>query len=224
MTRLSIVMPVLDEGAGLAQTLLALQPLRRRGHELIVVDGGSQDGSVALAQAGADHILHSARGRALQMNAGAAQAQGDVLLFLHADTRLPAGADGLIDAALRGGALWGRFDVEIVGASRLLPLVAWCMNARSRLTAICTGDQALFVQRSLFAQLGGYAELPLMEDIELSRRLRTRAPPACLRQRVQTSGRRWDRRGAWRTVWLMWQLRWCYWRGAAPEALARRYR
>ena len=224
MTRMSIVMPVLDEAAGITATLQALAPLRARGHELIVVDGGSRDGTAALAAAADDRVLGSPPGRARQMNAGAAHARGDVLVFLHADTTLPADADTLLGQAVRGGARWGRFDVRITGDAAMLRVIAACMNLRSRLSGIATGDQAIFVERRLFEALGGYAEQPLMEDIELSRRLRAVAAPACLRAQVQTSGRRWQQRGVWRTVWLMWQLRWRYWRGDSPEALAHRYR
>jgi rSAM/selenodomain-associated transferase 2 len=158
------------------------------------------------------------------MNTGAAAATGEVLLFLHADTTLPAEAATAVLQAVAGGARWGRFDVAIIGRSRWLPVVATLMNLRSRATGIATGDQALFVQRALFTQLGGYAEQPLMEDIELCRRLRACAQPACLRLKATTSGRRWDQRGAWRTILLMWRLRWRYWRGESPEALARAYR
>lgn len=222
--RLSIVVPALDEAAGIAAALEALAPLRRQGHEVIVVDGGSRDATPALARLRADLVLSSERGRARQMNAGAGAAGGDVLLFLHADTLLPPGAAAAVLQALQHGARWGRFDVTIEGRSAWLPLVAFMMNWRSRLSGIATGDQALFVQAALFRELGGYAPLPLMEDIELTRRLRAVARPACLRERVQTSGRRWDRHGAWRTIWLMWTLRWRYWRGTSAEELARAYR
>jgi len=222
--QLSIILPVLNEAAGIGATLQALAPLRAAGHEVIVVDGGSADATVQFAQPLADRVLSGPRGRARQMNAGAAVAQGGVLLFLHADTLLPAGADSAIHQALAAGARWGRFDVRISGGAPLFPLIAALMNLRSRLSGIATGDQAIFVDRSLFMQLGGYADQPLMEDIELSRRLRAFAPPACLRARVLTSGRRWQQRGVWRTVWLMWRLRWRYWRGASPDVLARAYR
>lgn len=222
--RISIVMPVLDEAAGLPAQLQALQPLRLAGHELLVVDGGSQDSSVGMAQPWADQVLHSERGRALQMNKGAAAASGDWLLFLHADTRLPGQAAALLQQAWAQGAAWGRFDVRISGRHPMLRVVAAAMNLRSRLSGIATGDQALFVRRSLFEQLGGYAELPLMEDIELSHRLRRVQRPACLRERVETSGRRWETRGVWRTIWLMWRLRWRYWRGESAQSLAQAYR
>ena len=229
--RLSVVMPVLDEAAGIADALAALAPLRAAGHEVIVADGGSTDGTPALAAAGADRVIAAPRGRARQMNAGAAAARGEVLLFLHADTRLPPGADRLVRQALDGGAQWGRFDVRIVGDgggdSAMFPVIAALMNLRSRLSGIATGDQAIFVRRPLFEQLGGYAEQPLMEDVELCRRLKAlpaAGAPACLRERVATSGRRWLAHGVWRTIVLMWRLRWRYWRGASPEQLARLYR
>lgn len=224
MTALSIIVPVLDEAAGIAATLQALAPLRAAGHEVIVVDGGSRDATAALAAPLADAVLRSERGRARQMNTGAAAARGAVLLFLHADTLLPPQADARLLQAVAGGAGWGRFDVRISGQSRWLPVVARLMNLRSRLTGIATGDQAIFVRAELFRQLGGFAPQPLMEDIELSRRLRRTGRPACLTERVLTSGRRWESRGVWRTIVLMWLLRWRYWRGAAPETLARAYR
>jgi rSAM/selenodomain-associated transferase 2 len=223
-TRVSIVMPVLDEAATVVTTLRALAPLRANGHELIVVDGGSQDSTRSLCNGVADQVLDAPRGRARQMNAGAAVARHEVLLFLHADTLLPERADAAIEAALQRGAVWGRFDVRIDGRSRMFPLIAALMNARSRWTGIATGDQALFVRRTLFEQLGGFRDQPLMEDVELSRRLREVSAPACLRERVITSGRRWERHGVWRTILLMWRLRWRYWRGESPEALARAWR
>jgi rSAM/selenodomain-associated transferase 2 len=223
-SRLSIIVPVLNEAGCVAANLDALAPLRARGHELIVVDGGSRDGSVALSRERADAVLESAPSRARQMNAGAARARGEVLLFLHADTRLPAQADAAVLQAVARGALWGRFDVKIEGRSPMFPLIAALMNRRSRWSGIATGDQAMFVQRALFARVGGFPDQPLMEDIELSRRLRAVAAPACLREKVLTSGRRWEQHGVWRTVLLMWRLRWRYWRGASPEALAKAYR
>jgi rSAM/selenodomain-associated transferase 2 len=221
---LSVVVPVLNEAAGIVNALQRLAPLRARGHEVIVVDGGSSDNTVALASPLADHVVHSPRGRAQQMNAGAARARGDLLLFLHADTQLPAAADGLISQALQAGTGWGRFDVRIGGTSAWFPVISALMNGRSRLSGIATGDQGLFMHTRLFQQLGGYAEQPLMEDIDLSRRLRAVVAPICLRQQVVTSGRRWEKGGVWRTIVLMWWLRWRYWRGADPQTLARFYR
>lgn len=220
---ISIVMPVLNEGDTLAQRLHALQPLRARGVRLVVADGGSTDATWALARALADVVVLAPRGRAAQMNAGARVAGGDVLLFLHADTQLPPGADGLITRALEGGAAWGRFDVRISGRSALLRVVAAFMNARSRLSGIATGDQAMFVRRDVFDAQGGFAPQPLMEDVELSTRLKQHSAPACLREPVITSGRRWDQHGVWRTIVLMWRLRWAWWRGASPQTLALRY-
>ena len=222
--RLSIILPVLDEAGSIQAALTNLAPLRAAGHQVIVADGGSTDATPALCHGLVDDLVAAPRGRARQMNAGAALAQGDVLLFLHADTRLPPQADQRVAQALQAGAGWGRFDVQISGQSHLLPLVAALMNLRSRCTGMATGDQAMFVRRTLFQAVGGFADQPLMEDIQLSRQLRRVGPPACLRAKVITSGRRWDSRGAWRTIALMWWLRWRYWRGASPEQLARAYR
>lgn len=223
--RLSIVLPVLDEAEGIVEQLQSLQALRRRGAELIVVDGGSRDGSAERAAAWADQVLIGERGRARQMNRGAAAARAPVLLFLHADTRLPADADqALLDGLAQGRHRWGRFDVRIDGRARVLPLVARMMNLRSRWTGIATGDQALFVQREAFDAVGGFPDQPLMEDVEISRRLGRLSAPLCLRQTVLTSGRRWDQHGPWRTIVLMWRLRLLYWLGVEPERLARLYR
>ena len=221
---LSIVMPVLNEAVVIQATLQALAPLRQRGAEVIVVDGGSSDATVALAAPFVDLVIEAPRGRARQMNAGAQHARADVLLFLHADTQLPALADEQVAAAMATGAVWGRFDVTISGSPVMLRLVAALMNLRSRCTGIATGDQAVFVRRTTFEAVQGYPDQPLMEDIELSRRLRRHAAPVCLRARVTTSGRRWEARGVWRTIFLMWRLRWRYWRGESPAVLADAYR
>lgn len=221
---LSIVMPALNEAAGIEATLAALQPSRARGVEIVLADGGSTDGTAHLAAPWVDAMVISPRGRAVQMNAGAALARGDALLFLHADTRLPPLADVLVLQALAGGADWGRFDVRIVGRPWMLRVVAALMNLRSRLSGISTGDQAIFVHRAAFDRVGGFPVQPLMEDIELSRRLKRLSRPACLRARVGTSGRRWEQRGVWRTIVLMWRLRWRYWRGESAVRLAEAYR
>ena len=221
--RISIVVPVLDEAAGIAGALAPLQALRARGHEVIVADGGSADRTMALARPLADRVLAAPRGRAAQMNAGAAAASGTALLFLHADTWLPVDADELIARALQSSD-WGRFDVRIDSSSRLLAVVAAMMNWRSRLTGIATGDQAIFASREAFERVGGYPQIALMEDVALSARLKRHAAPACLEQKVLTSGRRWERNGAWGTIALMWRLRLQYFCGADPERLARAYR
>lgn len=221
--QLAIVIPVLNEAHGIESALNALAVLRARGVQVIVVDGGSHDDTVALALPLVDQVLTSTKGRARQMNAGAARATATNILFLHADTQLPVEADEQVLAALCAGAVWGRFDVSIEGTSPMLRVVAACMNLRSRLSGIATGDQAIFVRTDSFFQVGGFPDQPLMEDIELSKRLKRLARPACLPARVVTSGRRWEARGVWRTIVLMWSLRWRYWRGASPEQLARAY-
>ena len=200
-------------------------PLAKRGVQIVVADGGSADGTVALAQAGAARLVHAPPGRALQMNAGARQATGEVLLFLHADTRLPPTADSLIEQALAAGPqVCGRFDVRIDDRAKLLRVIEACMNLRSRWTGIATGDQAMFMTRAAFDAVGGFPAQALMEDIEMSKRLLRLSRPVCLRARVVTSGRRWESRGVWRTLLLMWRLRFAYWRGAAPDQLAELYR
>ena len=221
---LSVIVPALNEAANIEATLRALDAARARGAEVIVVDGGSTDATVARATSLADRVITAPRGRARQMTAGAAAARGAVLLFLHADTLVPPDFDTAIGNAIARGARWGRFDIRIAGRHPLLPIIAWCMNQRSRLTGMATGDQGLFVERALFDRIGGYADLPLMEDLALSKALRAHAAPACLRERLVTSGRRWEQRGVWRTILLMWRLRWAWWRGADPAALAARYR
>jgi rSAM/selenodomain-associated transferase 2 len=221
--RLSIIIPVLNDAASLASLLEGVQAWREAGHEAIVADGGSRDDSVEVARPLSDRMVVAPRGRASQMNAGAAAASGDALLFLHADTRLPADAPALIVAALDAGAVWGRFDIRIDGRSRWLPVVSRMVNWRSRLTGVATGDQAIFVRRDVFQRLGGFADLPLMEDVELSKRLRALGAPACLKGPALTSGRRWDRHGAWRTILLMWRLRAEYFFGGDPRRLAARY-
>ena len=222
--RVSIVMPVLNEAGLIAARMAALAPLRAQGAELIVVDGGSSDGTPALCRGNADAVLVAPRGRARQMSAGAGAASASMLLFLHADTVLPPDAIALVSDALADRA-WGRFDVRIDGRSRWLPVIAAGMNLRSRLSGVATGDQAIFVRREAFDAIGGFPEQPLMEDIELSKRLcKHGGAPACLRAKAVTSGRRWDERGVWRTIVLMWRLRLLYWLGVPAESLAAAYR
>jgi len=222
-TRLSIIMPVLEEGPTIEAALAALSPYRGRGMEVIVVDGGSRDGTRALAQPLADRMLSAPRGRAAQMNAGAAVAHGEILLFLHADTRLPDDADILVhDGLARSRRAWGRFDVRF-DRGGLLSLIAFMMNLRSRWTGIATGDQALFVTRAAFDAVGGFPTIALMEDIALSTNLKRISRPFCIRARATTSARRWRQYGTVRTTFLMWRLRMAYFFGADPARLARHY-
>lgn len=218
--RLSVVVPTFREADGIVEALTALGPLRQQGHEVIVVDAGG-DGTAELAAPLADRVLAAPRGRAVQMNHGAEVATGDVLLFLHADTRLPPDGARAITAGLaQTGRAWGRFDVRLSGSQSLLRVVERMMNWRSRLTGIATGDQAIFVSRERFRAIGGYPQIALMEDIALSRQLKRLGPPLCLRERVLTSSRRWERDGVVRTILLMWWLRLRYFLGKSPAQLA----
>jgi rSAM/selenodomain-associated transferase 2 len=221
---ISVVIPALNEADQITPALEALQPLRRRGHEIIVVDGGSHDDTVTLSRPLADRVLQAKRGRALQMRAGVAAASGSIFWFLHADTAAPARADRLILEALRQEQRqWGRFDVQLCGSGWLLQCVAGLMNVRSRLTGIATGDQGIFVSRELYERSGGFPAIPLMEDIALSRALRRECSPACIRQPLATSSRRWRTHGVLRTIMLMWGLRLAYYAGVSPARLARFY-
>lgn len=222
--RISVVIPTLNEAANIAATLEPLQALRAQGHEIIVADGGSTDATRECAMTLCDTLISTAQGRARQMNAGARAARGDVLWFLHADTRADAAAVAALLSALdRPHCEWGRFDVRLSGSRPLLRVVETLMNLRSRRTGIATGDQGLFVRRALFEQVGGFPDIPLMEDVALSRLLKRQAAPVCLRERLVTSSRRWERDGALRTILLMWRLRFAYWRGVSPERLAAQY-
>ncbi|MBD3641709.1 MAG: TIGR04283 family arsenosugar biosynthesis glycosyltransferase [Marinobacter sp.] len=221
---LSVIVPVWKEAGAIVQTLQALQPLREAGHEVIVVDAGSPDRTAELARSWCDRLVASGRGRAVQMNAGAAVARGNVLLFLHADTRLPESALAGLEQFSRSRFGWGRFDVALSARRPIFRVIAWFMNRRSRLTGICTGDQGMFIRRDVFEALGGFREIPLMEDVEFSRRLRLVSRPWCITDPVVTDSRRWEQNGPWRTIVLMWRLRWRYWRGESPESLAKAYR
>lgn len=217
--KLSVVIPTLDEAEGIRDCLVPLQRLRAQGHEVIVADGGSADETVVIAAPLVDRMLEAPRGRALQMNVGAAAASGEALVFLHADTLLPIDAATLVAQGL-AEAPWGRFDVLIDGSHPLLAVIGAMMNLRSRLSGIATGDQAIFVRRADFT---GFPEIALMEDIAFSKAMKRLGRPACLRAKVVTSGRRWDERGAMCTIVHMWRLRLAYALGADPEELARRY-
>jgi rSAM/selenodomain-associated transferase 2 len=224
MSKLSIIIPVLNEGEGIAAALDALAGMRALGTEVIVVDGGSRDATIQRARLRADLVISAPRGRAVQMNAGAAKATGDILLFLHADTQLSRHADHVVLSGLeRSGRAWGRFDVKIEGRHPLLLVVGFLMNIRSRLTGIATGDQAIFVRRDAFQEAGGFPEIPLMEDIALCKRLKRVSRPLCVSERAITSGRRWEENGVLATMMLMWRLRFAYFFGADPKELARQY-
>jgi rSAM/selenodomain-associated transferase 2 len=220
--RISIIIPALNEASGIVSFLGTLRE-HAPDCQIILADGGSTDGTPGMARPLSDSVVESASGRAVQMNAGAAVAKAEILLFLHADTWLPPSFAQDIAAALVDGACWGRFDVKIEGRSRWLPVITRMMNLRSRLTGIATGDQAMFMTRPAFDRVGGFPDQRLMEDIEMSRRLKRLGKPACLAGPAITSGRRWDEKGALRTVLLMWRLRLAYWAGAHPETLAIRY-
>lgn len=221
---LSVIIPCLNEADGITEALHALAPLRARGVEIVVVDGGSTDNTIVLARPLANQVIVAPRGRAAQMNAGAMAARGDLLLFLHADCRLPPAADQvIIDGLNRAHKTWGRFDVKLTGAHPLLRVVGAMMNFRSRFTGVATGDQGIFVTRSLFGAAGRYPEIALMEDIALTKTLKAFGKPLALRHCVATSGRRWEKHGVWRTIFLMWRLRFQYWLGADPNKLARSY-
>lgn len=223
-TPCSIIIPVLNEQNTLAKQLKSLQPFRESGHEVIVVDGGSHDASIEIAKQYADRLIHSNKGRATQMNAGAAKAEHDWFLFLHVDTQLSGTSmkslQKVFDSPI---AQWGRFDVQIAGQHFLYKIISWFMNKRSRLTGISTGDQALFVKRSSFELVDGFPNIALMEDIALSQRLKKKSMPVCLTDTVTTSSRRWQNNGILRTIFLMWSLRCQYFFGASPVNLAERY-
>ncbi len=221
--RISVIVPVRNEAGNLAATLVMLRHALRDGDELVVVDGGSTDSSVEIARELADQVVLCAPGRARQMNAGARQAVGHWLWFVHADSQLDSAHRQQLER-LPADARWGRFDVRLSGRRFLFRVIGAMINLRSRITAIATGDQGIFVRRDLFAAAGGFPDQPLMEDIALSRLLKPQAGrPHCLRPPLITSSRRWDTRGAWPTIWLMWSLRYRYWRGAPPEQLYRDY-
>ena len=221
-------MPVLNEAgvqaAEFEQCLQRLQQYRDSGHELIIIDGGSDDDSFEIAQRYADRTIQCNRGRAIQMNAGARQTDADILLFLHADTQLPANALDAVTRTINEGHYWGRFDVRLSDGHFLFRIIERLMNLRSCITGVATGDQAVFVRREIFETVGGYPRQPLMEDIELSKRLRGLGWPACLRQKVIISSRRWRKFGIVRIVLLMWRLRLAYFLGVSAERLAEQYR
>jgi rSAM/selenodomain-associated transferase 2 len=223
---ISIIIPALDEADAIATNLTILQPMRKRGHQVILVDGGSHDNTIAIAKPLVDQVLLSLASRAAQMNAGAAAASGDLLWFVHADTLAAPDADVLLEDALHDSTKkWGRFDIRLSGDAAALRIIEQMMNWRSRLSGIATGDQGIFIRRETFERICGFADIPLMEDIEICKRLkRTAGRPLCLSRKLTTSSRRWEKQGILRTVVLMWRLRLAYWLGVNPADLAHQYR
>jgi rSAM/selenodomain-associated transferase 2 len=221
---LSIIVPVFNEAEAINRLLLQLMVLAEQGIEVLLVDGGSADRTIALVTDFGLRIIQAPKGRAKQMNAGVLNTKGDVLLFLHADTFLPENAHSEIRNRLQLPYVWGRFDVIISGQGVMLKIIATFMNWRSRMTGIATGDQAIFVTRSALESVGGIPDQALMEDIELSKQLLKLSQPICFESKVTTSGRRWEKHGVWRTIALMWRLRFGYWCGQSPDKLAKLYR
>lgn len=212
-----------NEEVRLAGLKGSLQSIRQQGHEVIIVDGGSVDNTLVIAHDIADRVLVSSPGRALQMNSGASAASGGVFLFLHADTLLPEDSVQIIAALCQQKSCWGRFDVRLSSSKFVFRLIEGLMNLRSCLTAIATGDQAIFIEKKLFERVGGFPEIALMEDIAISRRLKKISRPVCVKQKVITSSRRWENNGVVATVLLMWKLRLYYFFGASPEKLKQLY-
>jgi rSAM/selenodomain-associated transferase 2 len=220
--RITVVIPVLNEEKTIATTLSALMVLAP--DEVIVVDGGSRDRTRAIIEKTNTLLLSSPRGRARQMNRGAKEANGDVLLFLHADTRLPASALEDIRAVLRDPeCIGGRFDVELEGDHWALKWIGALISLRSRVTKVATGDQAIFVRRKVFEEIGRFPDIPIMEDIALSHMLKKKGKVACLKSRVVTSARRWEVEGVWRTIFKMWMLKLLFLAGLPPVHLKRFY-
>lgn len=221
--KFSIIIPTLHEEKSIPSCLLALQSLRSCC-EIIVVEAGNTDDSPGASIAAlVDKLLTSEKGRALQMNKGAEQATGEVLIFLHADTYLPENALSLIQQQISSNRPWGRFDIQLSGHSFMLKVIAWMMNRRSRLTGIATGDQVIFVRQDVFAAAGRYPEIALMEDIALCKALKKISPPLCLKAKVTSSARRWEQFGIFKTILLMWSMRLRYFCGADPQTLAPLY-
>ncbi|VAW63865.1 Glycosyl transferase, family 2 [hydrothermal vent metagenome] len=224
--RLSIIIPALNEALHIIATLKPLQKIRQAGHEIILCDGGSTDNTVSLSEDLVDHCISSKPGRARQMNAGAQHASGDILCFLHADTLAPESIDQLIIQSLnQSGKLWGRFDIQLSGKQSVFRIIERLINLRSCISSIATGDQGIFIYRPVFHKLFGFADIPLMEDIELSGRLRKISRASCIhKHKLITSSRRWEQNGIISTVVLMWQLRLRYFLGTPARVLAQAYR
>ena len=228
----TVIIPTLNEADVIETTLRLTAGL---GFDaILVVDGGSTDGTRVLVEAVAARtgepvsspiqLLSTSAGRARQLNAGAAAATSDVLVFLHADSHLPADAGQLMQQALADpNVVGGRFDIRFDRPSVWGQIISTFMNARSRITRISTGDQAMFVRRQVFERLGGFSDIPIMEDVEFSTRLKRTGRTVAIDRHVTTSFRRWEGQGPLRTVLLMWALRFLYWIGVSPRRIARLY-
>jgi len=219
----TIVIPTLNEEAEIEACLIRLQGLREEGFEVIVVDGGSIDKTAQLIEGLCDQYISARGGRSAQMNAGARKAKGKFIFFLHVDTQLPENFSELIPTIKTDTYCWGRFDVKLSGKHWSFRIIESMINLRSRLTGIATGDQVMFVSQKLFREVGGFPEIALMEDIAMSRMLKNICSPLCLRQKVLTSSRRWEKHGIASTILKMWWLRFSYYIGVDPVRLARQY-
>ena len=226
MLSLSIIVPVLNEETTLCHALDAIKPVLSSINdvELIVVDGGSHDDTLTVAMNYTSHCLSSTKGRASQMNLGAKHASNDILVFLHADTILPNDFQLLISNALSiKNKQWGRFNVKLSGPHIMLRIIETLMNFRSCITSIATGDQVIFVRKSTFEMVSGYSSIPLMEDIELSKKLKNHSRAICIKNPVTTSSRRWEINGFFKTIMLMWKLRFLYFMGVPAKKLISSY-
>jgi len=222
--KVSIIIPALNDAGELKRLLPELQDFRTEGHEVIVVDGGSIDGTLSVARPLSDRLLMTGAGRGRQMNLGVENARHDLVLFLHADSQFPGnGIHEILRVMNEGDHHWGRFDISLDGKAGIYRLIALLMNIRSRITKVATGDQGIFVRKSLFLSVGGYEDIPLMEDVAISKTLREHSSPYCLDSRIITSARRWQQNGVLATIIQMWVLRLAYYLGADPAALAQQY-
>jgi rSAM/selenodomain-associated transferase 2 len=223
MKKISVIIPTLNEIKNIHSCLASVQVLRNHGHEVIVVDGGSRDGTCERITGLVDKVIHHTRGRATQMNAGVRFATGNIFVFLHADTLLPENADVCIISASVGRKSWGRFNIQLSGSHWSFRVIERCMNLRTRLSGIVTSDHAIFVSKDLYEDVGGFPEIALMEDIAISQKLKTKIDPTCLKQKVITSSRRWEENGIIKTVLKMWWLRIMFFIGTDPLVLLRQY-